>query len=458
MKENKFVLTPSQEVGRKKLKAFLEGPERIFLFTGKPGVGKTTLNKITLKSYIDTDKNEYNSGSNINVAGIAFAHKAKNELGKHIPNVFTFAKAFGLKEVIDEDTGKRTFEIDKYSKGVPIGKQSIPVFVHDEVSQYDSAMLKIVLENTSIFSKIIFMGDRAQLPPVDSEGLMKPDEDSPVFNLKIPESCKHELTERVRQAEGNPILELSDIIREEIFAEKPNVSRIISEIQKPNMVNGMGYNFIKYDSLFEHIRKRDYLDTALIGFRKKKCVDKYNPQIRNYLLNNPINNIVAGDYICMTDNYYKKDEATDYWYCAFNNSDTFKILDVETVKEKYRIGDKVYYFDCFRAKVTNSNHLFIAPTHNGSIDYQKALKEVASLCRKGEIKWIDFWDFKKVFCQWTYGYCLTAYKCQGSTYKTVYVDINDILLTKPLTPKRKLQTIYTAITRAKEDVWFLKFH
>ena len=55
-----------------------------------------------------------------------------------------------------------------------------------------------------------------------------------------------------------------------------------------------------------------------------------------------------------------------------------------------------------------------------------------------------------------YGYAITAYKAQGSSYDSIYLDINDVLLTRPLTPKRKLQTIYTAITRARNNVYFLK--
>ena len=416
----------------------------------------TTLNKITLKEHIQADIDSNSSGYDINIAGITLSHQAKNVLGEHIPNVFTFAKAYGMKEVIDEVTGARSFEIDQYNKDIIVGRCAVPVFVHDEVSQYTPEMIRIVLEQTPVFSKIIFMGDKAQLPPIDPEGLMEVDADSPIFDLEIPESCKHELTERVRQAEGNPILELSDVIREEIFAEQPNIKRVLDIIKVPDMTDGIGYDFVTYNDLLNHIKDKDYLKTALIGFRRKKCINKWNPIIRNFILNSPYDIIVENDVICMTDNYYSLDD-TGRPYCVFNNSDVFVIKKVTTYKHRYIIGNKTYYIDCFKAKTSfKPNEFFVTPTTNGEIDFQKALSEVADLCNAKKLYWKQFWDFKKFFCRWTYAYAITAYKCQGSTYDTVYVDINDILLTLPLTPKRKLQTIYTAITRAKNDVWFLK--
>lgn len=453
MIEEEFILTPSQEIGKQKLEDFLNGSERIFLFTGKPGVGKTTLNKITLAEQIAADKSNNKKGNKINVAGITLAHHAKNVLGEHIPNVFTFAKAYGMKEAYDEKTGARRFEIDKYNKDQIIGKENIPVFVHDEVSQYTPSMLKVVLDYTPMYSKIIFMGDKAQLPPIDPDGTMKVDEDSPVFELDIPESCKHELTERVRQAVGNPILELSDIIREEIFG-KQNISRIINIIKTPNIDNGIGYSFISYNEILTELKNKNRFSTALIGFRNKKCIDPFNYKIRNYLLNNPLEKIVEGDMICMRDNFYVDDYGN--MTCAFTNSQVFSLHKIDVVKKKFTIDKNRYYIECYEALVKGFKYNFITPTEKGQISFDLALGEVAEKCKKKEISWERWWDFKKSFCSYGYAYAITVYKAQGSTYETVYVDINDILLTGPLTPKRKLQAIYTAITRAKNDVYFLK--
>lgn len=452
-KEENFELTESQKVLKDKLTVFLKSSDRIFRIIGKPGVGKTTMTKICLSEFINADIESHSSGSDINVAGIALAHQAKNVLGEHIPNVFTFAKAYGMKEVIHKD-GSRTFDYDPYAEEAPIGEAAVPVFVHDEVSQYTPEMLKIVLEKTSMFSKIIFMGDKAQLPPIDPDNKMGRDADSPVFDIELTEECQHELTERVRQSQDNPILDLSDAIREEIFG-KQDIYKILKIIEKPNMINGCGYGHMPYRELNNHLKEKNQISRRIIAFRNK-TIEYYNFDIRNFLLNKPEKIIIENDIICMTDNFYHetKDGYIDY---KLYNSDTFKLGRIEKRKINFSDGMKTHRVEVYVAKIVDEfKKEFIIPTEEGEVQYEKALEIMSEKCKAHKMKWETFWNFKKKFCSATYGYAVTAYKSQGSTYDTVYVDINDILLTKPLTPKRKLQTIYTAITRAKFDVWFLK--
>lgn len=450
-KKEEFKPTNSQIVLVEKLKNFLAGPERIFLLTGKPGVGKTTITKICLKDYINSDIETQASGSSINVAGIALAHQAKKVLGLSIPNVFTFASAYGLKEVFHDD-GSRSFEYNQYQEETPVGECAIPVFVHDEVSQYTPEMQRIVLEKTPMFSKIIFIGDKAQLPPIDPEGKMRIDQDSTIFDLELPEECKHELLERVRQTENNPILKLSDIIREEIFGSQ-NIKRILEAISVPQIHEEQGYSFVSYLELNEHLKDKSRMETALIAFRRK-TVEHFNIDIRNFLLGNPEDSLVSGDMICMLDNYYHK-EGNDILY-VLHNSDVFKIKNVFTKNIKHSTDTKHYSVQVYVGNIEGDNRQIFVPTMAGWKVYAEAIKEMAELCNKGKMRWDMFWNFKKKFCNCSYAYALTCYKAQGSTYRSVYVDINDILLTKPLTPKRKLQTIYTAITRASHDVYFLK--
>ncbi len=457
-KENSshIILTKSQKIAKKKILDFLKSKNKIFLLTGKPGVGKTTIIGNVLKDLLEKDRNEllsFDGSSNINVAGIALAHQAKNVLGKQIPFVYTFAKAYKLKEHIDQETGERKFVYDKYNQDICIGEENIPVFVHDEVSQYTKKMLSIVLEKTSVFSKIIFIGDKAQLPPIDVNNEMEEDEDSPVFDLEIPEECKHELTKRIRQKEGNPILDLSDVIREEIFSNK-EIKRVLEIIKREKIINGKGYKNILYSNLLKEVKNEDFLNTCIIAFRNK-TINYFNPIIRNEILNFPKRKIVPDDIICMTDNYYHKENGfTKY---ILYNSDKLEIKNVYKQVKRFFGGGSVYYnIECYVCDLKQTDKKFIVPTEKGSIQFENALSEIANKCKQKIIRWDVFWGFKKQVCYYIYGYAITAYKVQGSTYDNVFVDINDILLTGPLTPKRKLQTIYTAITRARNVVWFLK--
>jgi exodeoxyribonuclease V len=453
MKKEDIQLTKSQSELIPKMEAFLNSEERIFLLTGKPGVGKTTMTKMVLAEHISADRHSGNS-QNMNVAGICLAHQAKNVLGAHIPNVFTFAKAYGLKETINKMTGKRSFTYDKYAQNI-IGQQNIPVFVHDEVSQYTEEMLDIVLQRTPIFSKIIFIGDRAQLPPIDPENKMGADSDSPIFRYDLPDSCKHELDERVRQAANNPILELSDIIREEIFGLQ-RLDRVLEAAMTPNMVNGIGHGIVKEEDLLSHIEKENILNTRLVAFRNM-AINKFNPEIRDYVLDSPKDELVDGDVVAMTENFYQENSEGRVDY-VLHNSDVLKLYNVYTKVMKFYVAGKSYSIDAYVANIEGrpDKDKFITPTPEGRLVFAKALNEVAKKCKERKADWDEFWQFNKnSFCEYQYAYAITAYKSQGSTYDRIYLDIHDILNTKPISRKRKLQTIYTAITRAKNDVYFI---
>ena len=58
-------------------------------------------------------------------------------------------------------------------------------------------------------------------------------------------------------------------------------------------------------------------------------------------------------------------------------------------------------------------------------------------------------SFTEQFCMVQHAHAITAYKAQGSTIDTVFFDLNDVLSVGPLTPLRKLQSIYVGLTRAK---------
>ena len=446
-------LTKGQEDLLEKFQAFLDGPEKFFLLTGKPGVGKTYMTKKILSDYIEADKkNEDSFDKNINVAGICLAHQAKNVLGEHIPNVFTFAKAYGLKENHDDLTGKRTFIYDPHHHGTIIGEQTIPVFIHDEVSQYTEEMLKIVFEKTSMYSKIIFIGDRAQLPPIDPQNKMGADADSPIFRYDVLDDCKHELTERVRQASNNPILDLSDIIREEIFGLQ-RVNRVLQAMNDPCMIDSIGHNVVRYSAFLDHISKKEIEKTRVIAFTNK-AINKLNPLIRNHLMNNPEEILVPNDLVAMKDSFYSFDEFGYVNYILFN-SEILKIKKLFSKVFRYKAFGKNYRIDTYVADIVGREGRFIIPTESGQIILDEALDEIAKKCRQNR-NWKVFWDLRKSFCNWAYGYATTAYKSQGSTYNTIYLNVDDVISCRALSRKRQLQTIYTAITRAKEDVYFLK--
>jgi ATP-dependent exoDNAse (exonuclease V) alpha subunit len=437
-------LTNCQKIADEKIRKFLESDQQYFRLTGPPGSGKTFLIKHALSKFL---KEEEDTG-NLVVVGITLSHQAKNVLNKaSIKNCRTFASAYGYKELINED-GSRIFTTAKSYEEKPIGHLNIPIFVHDEISQYSTEMKRIIFEKTSLHSKVILMGDRAQLPPIDPK--MEIDADSPMFFFELPDFCQHELKERVRQKVGNPILDLSDIIREEIFG-KQDLARVINEILKPKIADGKGYLCVSQEeAYYQYTQSRNFLEDKIIAFRKFK-VEKINNIIRERVHPESKERLNEYDLVFMTNNF--KNEQFGY---RLMNSDQFIIQKVKKVMHYVPNSNKD--IECYFGEIQNNSYkvYIITPTEEGMEEYNKNLNRLKSYAKQNGALWVKVYEFTDSFCDFTMGYAINAYKCQGSTYKNVFIDLLDILETGPLTPKRKLQTMFTAITRATDIAYFIK--
>jgi hypothetical protein len=93
---------------------------------------------------------------------------------------------------------------------------------------------------------------------------------------------------------------------------------------------------------------------------------------------------------------------------------------------RYKAFGKNYSIDTYVADIVGREGRFIIPTESGQIILDEALDEIAKKCRQNR-NWKVFWDLRKSFCNWAYGYATTAYKSQGSTYNTIYLNVDDVI-------------------------------
>jgi len=70
------------------------------------------------------------------------------------------------------------------------------------------------------------------------------------------------------------------------------------------------------------------------------------------------------------------------------------------------------------------------------------------------IIWSDFYHVHciKPFANVTYGYAITTYKSQGSTYRDVFIGIPNIVNCDKVDPLVRMKSLYTAISRASHNV------
>ncbi len=469
--------TPSQKVGLEKLKKFLAVPvtrdinSRVFVLTGMAGTGKTTLIRYAFEKELQEDFNTIDKkdvGKSMfslpNIMGVTMSHKAKNVLSQSIHICKTFASTFGLKLIYGENGEQIFIKLPKKEMETFPCELPLRAFVHDECSMYDNSMLTHALEDTNYSSKIIFMGDAGQLPPISSEG----DNDSPVFTLDISDDNKHELTERMRQTNENPILALSDIVYAEIFGNQ-NLSYVLNCLKEDNVVGDCGHTTLTYSQFLQDYKNssEDYTDTKVVAYRRDRVL-AFNEAIRNYVHNKPDRLFIDHEIIYMNDTYTRSKMAKKFGkdvkiveYVCYN-SDEYKI---KLVTEGIIDGIKCYILHIDTAGhphlLDNPDAFIPVVMKSSESDYNRRCSNLAHFANTAEykdksFKWKKFYEFKNNFGDVAYGYCYTGHKIQGSGYKNIYVDINDIVTVGPISDKRKLQAIYTAMTRATHLVKFLK--
>ena len=90
-------------------------------------------------------------------------------------------------------------------------------------------------------------------------------------------------------------------------------------------------------------------------------------------------------------------------------------------------------------------------------NFRNKLKKGKCSCYDGLLEeiWSYFYEnLIDIFADISYGYCITTHKSQGSTFKYIFVDMNDIIL-KNTNREESYRCLYTAITRTSEKISIL---
>ena len=199
-----ITLTTDQLNALRAFHRFLLDPtETVFVLSGYSGCGKSTL----VSTMVDKIPGYLKSASLLNaeqceyeVELTATTNKAAENLSQITGQDAGTIHAFlGLRVETDYKTN--------VSRLIPRNsdvKTGFILFI-DEASYIDSQLLGFIFQRTK-HCKIVFVGDPAQLTPVKSTG-------TPAFNVMFPGAA---LTSVVRQAEGNPIVDLSTKFRDTV--------------------------------------------------------------------------------------------------------------------------------------------------------------------------------------------------------------------------------------------------
>lgn len=416
----------------------------IHLLTGTAGTGKTYL----LEDVVDLIRTKGR------VLVTAPTHKALKVLKQFIHTSTDFSTihaALGLKEHIDED-GKISFRHDP-SLGYPADNYTH--IIVDEASMVGDELFEELLKLSENGKKILLVGDPLQIPPVNHI-------DAPPFNKEIRLANNIEvslLDTIIRQAQGNPLIQFAQSIRENI--RKPIQIFDPQEVKTTSV--GVFYIKIRESKDFfqekilplynsEHYKRSiDYI--KVIAWRNK-TVNQYNDSIRQYLYGADIPKIVPGEKL-ITDAPVISDGKI-----LVSTNEEMEVLSCD-VRMEENFGMKYYWTKVKIIDGGTFDEYMLRILHEESVDkYNEILKLQAILAKsypKGSYKaksaWIDFWDFVHFWQQVKYSYCITAHKSQGSTYTQAYVLKWDIDSNYDVYERNRI--LYTACTRPSETLYLV---
>lgn len=439
-----------------------QGPGESILLQGYAGTGKTYLITKFIEYIIMTRPNQMiamTAPTNKAVKVLRRACRIKNQAGISFATIHSL---LGLREEITE-SGDQIF-IQGFSDQPNI--VNFRFLIIDEVSMLNDDLFHKIIPyaNDSYYNiKIIFIGDSAQIPPV-----MRHDcipflaHRRPEFNIRM-----IELTEIMRQKNGNPIIETASIVRENLMSAALPISR-------ETMQNQAGHGIIHKDTSKEEEREsfismlnfyftsqefKHDSDYAKVLAWTNKAVDRMNRLIREMIyVGGPLQRIMIGEKLIANKPIVEISKGIKT--ILFSTNDEFEVLshEIKTDKRNFFYYDTIVQETLISGeKVRKTIRILHEESH---ADFEKKLNEIklAAMAEKDPTRkkseWRYYYDFMGSFAQINYNYAISCHKSQGSSYRNTFVLEDDIDQNKKIIERNRIK--YTAITRASEKLYLIK--
>ncbi|NJK40682.1 MAG: AAA family ATPase [Acaryochloridaceae cyanobacterium SU_2_1] len=423
-----LTLTHDQQLALEQLHQFLDSPERLFVLEGYAGTGKTTL----LQAFVSE---LYERGDRRAIVFSAFTNKATKILTQMVENwgikvdCLTCCQLLGLKPQIDPDTGVQEFVPDKDQEN-SFGKFALVVV--DECSMINRNLWQLLMTEAMAFhltSQILFVGDAAQLPPINETA-------SPTF-LEI--ANKAVLTEVVRY--GSSIGVLAESIRRDLNAPRLPAWRtqLNADRTEGTIVLGKADWLKQLLRAFQSDKSQSDPDYVRALAYTNKRVIALNRQIRDAIFGPEVGRFMPGERLIAMNPVFRREEeiliqtSAECW--------------VEAAKEKEWSGWRVWQLSV-ETDTTTAEVLVLHET-----EQQRFQRELARLAAGKQ--WQDFWQLKQQrFANLNYSYALTIHKAQGSTFENVFVDLPDVQRNRNI--RERNQLLYVAVTRAAQRLFLCR--
>jgi len=454
-----------------KLCDFLMSPDdSVYVIKGWAGTGKTYCVSLFVKYVLEIvypTKNWYK----IAVTGPTnkSVRVIKKTSGIRNPRVTfqTIHKLLGLKERITME-GKQEFSNDGDFKP---SINSTKLLIIDEVSMLNDDLFEKILEYRGK-TKIICMGDPAQIPPVGRPDCIP-------FRDELAETYKIKtivLRTIMRQKEGNAIIDSSVAIRSNIGSDRSQVDPTTKVNEKGEGIEFLNLNSPEIRRNFSE-RLKEYFKTdkfakdseyAKIIAWRNKTVSTMNDLIRNVIYGEE----AKTSKILLGEKLIANNPVIQEGYVVLNTNEEFTVTGYEVKMDNLRfmisknpddepVEINLKFYDATVSYLNDNDEeikVGIEILHEDSeAEFNKfanVLKLRAIEKRGADKSWLHYYNFLRRYADVSYAYSITAHKSQGSTYNTTFVLEDDIDMNLDIVERNRIK--YTAYTRASKKVYVLK--
>ncbi len=449
--------TPGQEQAILSMSEFCVNrqADRVFLLTGYAGTGKSTLIGALVRTLDQFKRSSVLMAPTGRAAKVISQYSNREAFTIHrkiyVPRS---QKGGGIKFALQANKHRNTLFIVDEASMVPDTNTDAKVF--DGQSLLDDLMTYVY---NGQGCQLMFVGDLAQLPPVHLN--ISPALDPDVLRIQFHKTViQFALTEVVRQKEQGDIVSNATNIRQWIQQDTPE--QLHFELgRQDEVIRPFGGQEVL--EALEQAFSKDNLDQAVVIVRSNKRANLYNQQIRQRILFRDQELCVGDVLMVVKNNYYWLKPADSAGFIA--NGDIIEVLEIFEFLS-------IYGFDFAKVRVRMLdypgqppfNTVLLLDTINSessSLTYEQSnalyqavredYAEVKSNYKKFlEIKNNQFFNALQV----KYSYAITCHKSQGGQWDRVFVEQPYL---KEGINKEYLRWLYTAMTRAKNQLYLLGF-
>lgn len=432
-----------------KIKTFITDSPRVsMLLQGAGGTGKSSV----LEEFINWLNGKYR------YCLVAPTHKAALVMER-----YSNCRAQTLHSLLALSPNLEIFELDFRELDFKTGESTeIPyngVVVCDEASMINDDLFDILEKRCKEHNtKIIYIGDKAQLQPVKGADVSK------VFLVRD----QFTLTKIYRQSKDNAIL---PILQELRIKAKDRFNTLIDK-EGSLYVDKYTKVFVQnaLDAFSSAVRKKDILATKILAYTNSR-VRGFNQTIHKHLFDNEYN---QNEFLTCYENLEFDD-------MKFYNSMDYIIVN-NPIKTDIYIpnfgilpGYTLSLYDDLTKEIGDINIISSIVTD----DYFDALAVTIEKLRIAAVKgnnsrnrgklWAEYFKTYNSFTSprdlfyenrvvrkksFDYGYAISVHRSQGSSYNSIFVDIDNINLCREKMVRRQLQ--YVSLSRTRRDCYLLQ--